>query len=174
MSVDGFIAGPNGDMSWLAPYIGPNPAIDDLVTEIGALLVGRRTFDGDDPNAGTDVEGEAFSGAWSGPQVVVSHRAPPTSSSSTSDVTFVDSIEQGVAAARAAAGDKYVNVLGADIARQCIEAGLLDEVFVCIAPVMLGDGVRLFASTGGQNVELERISVSHAPLATNLWLRVVR
>ena len=102
-----------------------------------------------DPNAGTDVEGQAFSGAWSGPQVVVTHRAPPVSSTATRDVLFVDSIERGVAAATDAAGDKYVNVLGADIARQCIAAGLLDEVFVCIAPLMLGGGVPLFASAGG-------------------------
>lgn len=51
---------------------------------------------------------------------------------------------------------------------------MLDEVLVCIAPVMLGDGVRLFASAGGASIELERISVSHAPLFTNLWLRVAR
>jgi len=48
-----------------------------------------------------------------------------------------------------------------------------DEIFVCIAPVMLGDGVRLFDSSGGTNVKLERLSVTEAPRATNLWLRVV-
>ena len=54
--------------------------------------------------------------------------------------------------ARAAAGDKYVNVLGASIARQCLDAGLLDEIFVRIAPVLLGDGVRLFDQPGGAEV----------------------
>jgi hypothetical protein len=67
MSLDGFIAGPGGDMQWLRPYLGPNPAVDELLPQIGALLVGRRTYDGDDPHKGTDKEG-AFEGAWDGPQ----------------------------------------------------------------------------------------------------------
>ncbi len=58
----------------------------------------------------------------------------------------------GVAAATAAAGDKYVNVLGASIAHQCLDAGVLDEILVLIAPVLLGDGVRLFDQPGGANV----------------------
>jgi dihydrofolate reductase len=89
-------------------------------------------------------------------------------------VTFVGDLDSGVAAARAAAGDKYVNILGASIARQCIEAGVLDEIFVCIAPVLLGDGVRLFDHPGGTDVKLERVGLSEAPKATNLWFRVVR
>ena len=56
MSLDGYIAGPDGDMSWLTPYLGPNPPIDDLQQRIGALLIGARTFGGDDPNRGTDKE----------------------------------------------------------------------------------------------------------------------
>jgi hypothetical protein len=46
-------------------------------------------------------------------------------------------------------------------------------VFVCVAPVLLGDGVRLFDRPGGTDVKLERLSLTEAPLATNLWLRVV-
>ncbi len=57
MSLDGFIAGPGGDMSWLAEHLGPDPAVDELIGEIGALLVGNRTFRGDDPHRGTDSEG---------------------------------------------------------------------------------------------------------------------
>ena len=170
MSLDGFIAGPGGDMSWLAPYLGPNPEIDALQRDIGALLVGNRTFRGDDPNRGTDQEG-AFGGTWDGPQVVVTHHLPPTSMPGT---TFVDDLEQGLAAARAAAGDRYVNVLGADIARQCLELGQLDEVLTIIAPVLLGDGTRLFSQPGGRNVRLERLRVTEVPHATNLWMRVVR
>jgi dihydrofolate reductase len=90
------------------------------------------------------------------------------------DVTFVGDLEKGLAAAKAAAGDKYVNVIGAEVARQCLAAGEIDEIFVCIAPVLLGDGVRLFDHPGGSNVKLERLSISQAPHATNLWLRVVR
>lgn len=89
-------------------------------------------------------------------------------------MTFVGDLDSAVSAAQAAAGDKYVNVLGADTARQCLEAGVLDEILVILAPVLLGDGVRLFDHPGGTNVKLQRISLTTAPAATNLWLRVVR
>jgi len=172
MSLDGFIAGPGGDMSWLTEHLGPNPGVDELITRIGALLVGNRSFRGDDPHRGDPTrEGKPFGGGWSGPQFVLTHhpRATPVPG-----VTFVSDLDSGVAAAKAAAGDRYVNVIGASVARQCLDAGVLDEVFVCIAPVLLGDGVRLFEHPGGTNVRLERMAVSQAPLATNLWLRVVR
>lgn len=171
MSLDGFITGPGGDMSWLVDYLGPNPTVDDLVPQIGSLLIGARTFRGDDPYKDTPQEGEPFGGAWSGPQFVLTHNPP---AAPVPGITFVSDLESGLAEANAAAGDKYVNVLGADVARQCLEAGALDEILVCIAPIMLGDGVRLFDRPGGLNVKLERISLTHAPLATNLWMRVVR
>jgi dihydrofolate reductase len=170
MSLDGFIAGPGGDMQWATEHFGPNPLVDDLVPRIGALLVGNRTFRGDDPYKGTPKEGKAFGGGWSGPQFVLTHHAPDTP---VPDVTFVGDLDSGVAAAKAAAGEKYVNILGADIARQCLEAGVVDEILVLIAPVMLGDGVRLFDHPGGTSVKLERISLSQAPLASNLWFRVL-
>ncbi len=172
MSLDGLIAGPGGDMSWLTEHLGPNPTVDELIPRIGALLVGNRTFRGDDPYRGVaDREGKPFGGGWSGPQFVLTHHASDTP---VPGVTFVGDLENGVAAARAAAGDRYVNVLGASIARQCLDAGMIDEILVCIAPILLGDGVRLFDRPGGANVKLERISLTQAPQATNLWLRVVR
>jgi dihydrofolate reductase len=171
MSLDGFIAGPDGDMSWLSAYLGPNPEVDGFAAQIGALLVGKRTFRGDDPYKGTANEGKAFDGAWSGPQFVLTHHAPDEQMPG---VTFVGDLASGLTAARAAAGDKYVNVLGASVARQCLDLGELDEVLVCIAPVMLGDGVRLFEHPGGANVALERLSLSQVPHATNLWFRIVR
>ncbi|MFJ2029761.1 dihydrofolate reductase family protein [Streptosporangium sp. NPDC087985] len=64
--------------------------------------------------------------------------------------------------------------MGADVARQCVEAGVLDEILVFVAPVLLGDGVRLFDHPGGTNVRLERLSLTHTPRATSIWLRVVR
>lgn len=171
MSVDGFIAGPGGDMSWLAAHLGPDPLVDDLIGRIGALLIGRRTFGGDDPNRGTEKEG-AFGGAWHGPQVVLTHRIP---AEPVPGVTFVDDLERAVAEAKAAAGDQeYVNVLGAETARGCLEAGLLDELLVFSAPVLLGDGVRLFDHPGGTNVPLERIDAGALPHATHAWFRVVR
>jgi riboflavin biosynthesis pyrimidine reductase len=62
--------------------------------------------------------------------------------------------------------------MGASVAEQCLDAGVLDEILVLIAPVLLGDGVRLFDRPGGANVELERISLTDTPRATNLWMRV--
>jgi dihydrofolate reductase len=171
MSLDGFIAGPGGDMSWLTQYIGPNPGVDDLAGQIGALLVGNRTFRGDDPHRATAKEGKPFGGGWSGPQFVLTHHPPDTP---VPGVTFVQDLDSAVAAAKAAARGTYVNVLGATVAHECLDAGLLDEIFVCIAPVLLGDGVRLFDRPGGADVKLERLSVTEAPLATNVWLRVVR
>ncbi|MDQ2835854.1 MAG: dihydrofolate reductase family protein [Actinomycetota bacterium] len=170
MSLDGFIAGPGGDMSWLTPHLGPNPELDALQRDIGALLVGHRTFQGDDPNRGTDKEG-AFGGTWSGPIVVVTHHPP---AEPVPGITFSDSLLGGLATARAAAGDRYVNILGADIARQCLAAGELDEILTIIVPVFLGDGVRLFEHPGGRHVQLERLSLVEGPRATNLWMRVVR
>ncbi len=169
MSLDGFIAGPGGDMSWLAEHLGPNPTADELIGQIGALLIGARTFGGDDPNRGTDKEGP-FGGRWAGAQFVLSHHAPKAAPPG---VVFVDDLHTAVSQAQAAAGEKeYVNILGADVARQCLQAGLLDEVLVFIVPVLLGDGVRLFEQPGGAGVKLERLSVSQLPHAIGLWFRV--
>jgi dihydrofolate reductase len=102
---------------------------------------------------------------------VLTHHPPDTP---VPDVTFVADLDSGLAAAKAAAGDKYVNVLGASIARQCLDAGALDEILVSVVPVLLGDGTRLFDRPGGPSVRLERLSLTEAAQATNLWLRVVR
>src|SRR5688572_8457566 len=171
MSVDGFIAGPGGDMSWLAAHIGgPNSVAERLVPRIRALLIGARTHRGDDPNRGTDREG-AFGGGWEGPMFVLTHRPPDIPEPG---VTYVTDLATAVDRARTAAGDGYVNVFGANTAKQCLEAGVLDEILIFIAPVLLGDGVRLFDHPGGTNVRLERIAESGAPDPAGLWLRVLR
>ncbi|MGR6917264.1 dihydrofolate reductase family protein [[Actinomadura] parvosata] len=170
VSADGFIAGPGGDMSWLSAHVGPNPVVDELIGQVGSILAGNRTFRGDDPYRGTEKEGEAFGGGWAGPQFVLTHHIPDNPAPG---VTFLGDLSSAVAAAKAAAGGKYVNVLGADVARQCLEAGVLDEVLTIVAPVLLGDGVRLFEHPGGTNVRLERLRVGHVPHAVNIWYRVV-
>jgi dihydrofolate reductase len=170
MSLDGFIAGPGGDMQWMKPYLGPIPEVDELIKEIGSLLVGKRTATGDDPLKGQEGEGKAFGGGWEGREFVVTHHIPATARPGT---TYVDDLGRAIALAKEAAGDKYVNVLGASIARQCLEVGELDEVLTFIAPVLLGDGVRLFDYPGGRNVKLERISVNQVPMATSLRYRVL-
>jgi dihydrofolate reductase len=177
MSLDGFIAGAGGDMSWLSAYVGDSsPAsepgsgldVESLMSDIGALLIGHRTFTGDDPNKGTDSEG-AFGGKWHGPSVVLSHAPAPGDLDD--DVTFASDLATAVDLAKQAAGDRYVNVLGANVAEQCLRAGLLDEILVIIAPVLLGDGTRLFQHAGGTNVALERIGAKDASI---LWYRVSR
>ena len=171
MSLDGFIAGPGGDMSWLTEYVGgPNTVAERLVPRIRALLIGARTHRGDDPNRGTDKEGP-FGGGWTGPMFVLTHRPPRTPEPG---ITFVTDLATAVDQARAAAGDGYVNILGASTAKQCLDAGVLDEILVFIAPVLLGDGVRLFDQPGGTTIRLERIAESTAPDPTSIWLRVLR
>ena len=166
MSLDGFIAGPRDDMTWLADYLGPNPTADDVLAQVGALLIGDRTY-----QLAKTEEGKPYGGAWTGPQFVLSHHPPKHPPAG---FTFLSGdIEEAVATAKAAAGDRYVVVLGADTARTCLNAGVVDEVLVHIAPVLLGDGVRLFAQPGGANIKLERISLTESPQVTNLWLRVV-
>ncbi|MEV1014422.1 MULTISPECIES: dihydrofolate reductase family protein [unclassified Micromonospora] len=165
-SLDGYIAGPGGDMSWLTEHLsGENPTADRLLANIGAILAGNRTFGGDDPNRGTDSEG-AFGGRYHGPVIVLTHR-PPTEPSE--GVTFADDLHVAVAQAKEAAGDKYVNVLGADVAKQCLRAGLLDEILIFFAPVLLGDGVPMFDDPGGARVRLTPI-----PGETAHWYRVDR
>ena len=71
-------------------------------------------------------------------------------------MTSVDDIGTAIAESRAAAGDKYVNVLGASVAAQCLESGVLDEVLVSVTPVLLGDGTRLFEHRGEKQCGLSR------------------
>ena len=94
MSLDGFIAGPGGDMSWMARYLGPNPVVDELIMQPGAILAGNRTFGGDDPHKGQPGEGEAFGGGWEGPQFVLTHRPP---ADPIPGVTFVGDIHTAIA-----------------------------------------------------------------------------
>ena len=170
MSLDGFIAGPGGDMSWMTDYLAPNPVVDDLITRTGVILAGNRTFGGDHPLKGQPGEGEAFGGGWHGPQFVLTHSPP---ADSIPGVTFVGDIDTAIAESRAAAGDKYVNILGANVAAQCLRAGVLEEVMVTVTPVLLGDGTRLFEHPGGETVRLDQVSVTHTQQVTNLWYRVI-
>lgn len=90
--------------------------------------------------------------------------------------TFVtDGIESALEQAKAAAGDKDVKVAGgANTVQQYIKAGLLDEIQVHIAPVLLGDGIRLFDHLGAERIELEKTRVIESPGVTHLRFRVVK
>jgi dihydrofolate reductase len=173
MSLDGFIAGPEDEMDWMAQYAGPNPVVDEVIRSIGAALSGRRGYDmGRKPGLPPEFR-KIYGGAWSGPVFVLTHHPPDDEQDET--ITFLsDDIRAAVATARQAANGKELLILGASIARQCIEAGLIDEILVHLAPILLGDGVRFFGYPGAAPVELEAIAVSQAGQITNLRFRVIK
>src|ERR671937_913803 len=157
MSLDGFIAGPDDDMSWVFGLDGEDDGqtVDEILRGTGALLVGRRTQDVEDR-----LQPGFYGGAYRGPFFVLRHN-PPSKPPVVKGVTgrFLDvGIEKAVEDAREAADGGDVVVLGANVARQCLEAGLLDEIIVHVAPVLVGDGVRLFDRAGGEPVMPNPIS----------------
>ena len=158
MSLDGYVADPDdgvaevfdwyfnsGDVEF--PTGGSDPMtfrvsepseahLRGLWSELGAVLTGRRTFD--------VAGGWGGNHAW-GPAFVVTHQVPAGWPRPDSTVHFVtDGLESAVRQARTAAAGKSVGVHGADIIQQCLNAGLLDEIHVDIAAVLLGSGIRLF------------------------------
>lgn len=105
----------------------------------------------------------------------MTHTVPAEWVKEGSPFTFVtDGVERAVEQARAVAGDKTVAVGAASIVRQCVRAGLLDEIHVDLVPVLLGDGVRLFEHLGTGPIDLERTRVIEAPGVTHLTFRVVK
>ena len=142
-SFDGFVAGPDDDLSWLTEdrgtHTAPNRPDDGLgfeafMGQVGAMLMGRRTYDI-----------VAAMGVWpydDTPVLVATHRplAPirPTVQAVGGDIVDL------VAKARATAGDKDVYLDGAALLRQALDAGLVDEMIITMVPLLLGDGVRLF------------------------------
>ena len=130
-----------------------------LASDVGAMLTGRRTFDA--------AQGWGGNHGW-GPAFVVTHDIPDGWPRPNSTVHFVtDGIESAVAQAGAAAGEKSVGVHGADTIQQCLNAGLLDEIHVDLAAVLLGSGIRLFdhlshapAALGNPTV-VEGVGVTH-------------
>lgn len=112
-----------------------------LISGLGAMLTGRRTFE--------VAHGWGGNHAW-GPAFVLTHHVPVGWPRPNSTVSFVtDGIESAVNQAKAAAAGKNVGVHGADTIQQLLNAGLLDEINVDIAAVLLGSGVRLFRHLAG-------------------------
>jgi dihydrofolate reductase len=192
MSLDGFVAGPNNPLGdggmrihrWVYDLEGwrerqslqggkTNP--DDEVSRetydrTGAFVMGRRMFD----------EGEV---GWPDPPpfrapvfVLTKRAREPWVRQGGTTFTFVtDGVESALEQARAAAGEKDVLVSGgANTLGQFVEAGLLDELQIHLAPVLLGEGVRLFEGIDPENVELERTRVIDSPRVTHLRYRVVK
>jgi dihydrofolate reductase len=193
MSLDGFVAGPNdnpenglgdgGDVlfEW---YFGGDTEIPisdgqmvlkvsaqsaELMKEAfasyGAGVWGRRTFD--------------IAHAWGGyppgsPAFIVTHHVPQEWVKEGSPFTFVtDGVESAIRQAKEAAGDKDVVICTPSILQQALHAGLVDEINVDVAPVLLGSGLRLFDNLTAI-VKLENIRTVQTPQVTHLSYRVVR
>ncbi len=195
MSLDGFVAGPNdnqenglgegGDalFAWYQsgdthfPLPGTDMAFkisqasaDHLQEEwaqIGVMVVGRRTFD--------------ITGGWGGYPpgggmcIVMTHNPPPEWIKEDSPFIFItDGIESAIRKAREIAGDKNISMSSASVTQQCIAAGLLDEIQLDLAPVLLGSGVRLFDKLGVTPIQLEQTKVVQGIGVTHLVYRVVK
>jgi dihydrofolate reductase len=154
---------------------------DDLIREQlaqpGAVLMGRRMFSGGEGAWEDDPMAEGWWGdtpPFRMPVFVLTHHARETLVLSDTSFVFVtDGIESAYEQARAAAGEKDIAVAGgASVVQQCLRAGLLDELQVHVAPVLLGEGVRLF--DGGERAKLEVIRVVDSPTVTHIKYRVVR
>jgi dihydrofolate reductase len=188
-SVDGYVAGPDdgpgkglgeggerlhywvfgGPWSYAADPTGEmlpedKAWMDGVMGNLGAVVAGRWTLEAADRWGGTN--------AWDVPLFIVTHR--PEEEPPGAGFTFVDGVAEAVARAKAAAGDKHVSVMGgADVIRQALAAGLVDELTIIVAPVILGGGKHLFEGFE-QDVELEHLGVRQSRYATFVDYRVVR
>jgi dihydrofolate reductase len=177
MSLDGFIAGPNerldnglGDgghrlHEWVLSDPGPvNRQVIDEFMSTGAVVAGRGTFEP--------------AGGWGGdhhdgvPIFILSRHATAAEQARWPLVTYVDDVSTAMAQAKRAAGDKDVLVHGAGITELALAAGVLDELFISIVPVLFGEGRRLFDE---QHIELERLRVIEGEAGvTHMHYRVRR
>jgi dihydrofolate reductase len=189
MSLDGYIADPNDNVGPLfdwyeagdvaVPTAVPDrwtfhtseasaAVLNDVMAQIGALITGRRLFD--------------HTNGWDGmhpfgaPVYVVTHRPADEWVRDHPDApfTFVGSVEDAVEQARATAGDCIVGVAGPNIAQQCLNAGLLDELSVDLVPVLLGEGIPFFANMKNAPVLLDDPDVVPSTRVTHLRYRVRR
>ena len=189
VSVDGYIAGPDdrpgqglgiggerlhywvfgGPWSFDSPQRGEPTGIDkqwmeDVLGANGAVVTGRGTYEA----AGHWGDRNP----WGVPVFVVTHR--PEEQPPGGEFTFVGSVVDAVAQARSTAGDKQVHVMGgAQVIRQALGGGLVDELSIIVAPVVLGGGKRLFEGFT-ESFELEHLGVRQSPFATFIDYRVKR
>jgi dihydrofolate reductase len=161
-------AGPESNRveSRLAPPDASKVVVDEWMTDCGAIVSGRRTFD--------------IANGWKDghpidvPIFVVTHEAP-THGEWSPRVSFVtDGIEHALELAQEAAGDLKVSVCAADTVQQVLRAGKLDEIQVSVVPLLLGAGVRLFDHLGPDPITLEQARVIESDGVTHLRYRVVR
>ena len=172
ISLDGFVGGPDGaDVGLYDWYFDPSdlskPVVEQLVATTGAIVIGRGAFGTGDDAGGWDDTPYAV------PHFVVTHRPPQLVPGGPVEFVFVpDGVRTAVELAKERAGDRYATIGGgADIARQCLAEGLVDEVQLHVVPVLVGAGVRLFdgPATGRS---LTKTRVIDAPNVTHLRYNV--
>jgi len=160
-SIDGFIAGPGHDMSWLsASEPMPEGTTATMAGEVAVIISGRSGYDAakaqvDDRD---ELTSEAYGGAWSGTEFILTHRPEELADDPT--VTALNcNIVEAIRRAKEIAGDRDVQIISADIARQALEHDLVDELQVFVAPVFLGDGIRIFDVPGGRRYDWELVQI---------------
>jgi dihydrofolate reductase len=184
MSLDGFMTAANrrpdepmgdGGLRLVDWAIGGDELnaryLEQAIDALGATICGRTTYDTSLPWWGADGP----SGSAQRPVFVVTHEAPAESPQGSVYTFVTDGIESALEKAQRAAGDDDVTVMGgADIGRQYIAAGLVDEISIHLVPVLFGDGTRMFEGLGGGHLQLEPIAVVDTPSATHLRFRVAK
>ena len=170
MSLDGFVNGPNGEdgglHDWYFSPSGDGPKIlDELSQDIGAMVLGKRTF---------GIQPDGFDTPYKVPHFVLTHEPQVNVERDGARFTFVtDGVENALAQAKAAAGDKDVCIAGgASTAQQFLNAGLVNEVQLHLVPVFFGGGLRLFGT--GKETPLEKVRVLESSGVTHLKFRVLR
>jgi dihydrofolate reductase len=162
MSLDGFIAGPEHAMDWVFDFVAPDE-FPEIAAATGAMLVGRRTYEVGNKMAAENPSDVGY--PFSGPVFVLTHEPPDPPDPA---VTFLTGdIEAAVATALDAADGKNLEILGADVATQCLQRGLVDEILVYVLPVLLGDGIR-FSSPGLARIDLEPLGSTRSGAVTIL------
>lgn len=163
-SIDGFIAGPNHDMSWLAaaePLAEGTTA--EMAAKVAVIISGRDGYDAATAQRDErdELTSEAYGGAWSGTEFILTHR-PEELAGDPNVIAITATIEEAIARAREIAGDRDIQIISADIARQALEHDLIDELQVFVAPVFLGDGTRIFDVPGGRRYDWELASIDES------------
>jgi dihydrofolate reductase len=174
-SLDGFVADTHGDVSRLYPdlgALGQTVMLQEEMRMTGAVVMGRHSYNMGDPDSFAD------SYEYQVPIFVVTHHVPekkPKQNQSLT-ITFVSgNIDNVIAQAKAAAGDKNVMLIGASINQQVINAGLCDELHIGIMPILLGDGLRLFENiVDSTHIKLEKIKIFGAGQRTDIWFKIVK
>lgn len=161
MSLDGYINDSAGSVEALYPdlvALRETAPLKESIQNTGAVVMGRNSF-----AVAEDPDWFAGNYEYQVPIFVLTHTAPQKMPKQTDELTFTfvtNDTESAIQQAKAVAGDKDVNVIGAaSTAQQCLNAGLADELHVDIMPVFLGGGLRPFDGIDAGRIQLERIKV---------------